>query len=95
MCRHFQKNQNLVINIKVYTCDMKLEKAFACKVSNSSFAVPRLTSEDYMQVLQTFCLGNKGILLISILKENFYFFRQIEITFVPLWKRIGNSIIYR
>lgn len=46
------------VDAKVYTCDMEPNNSTACKLSDGSFAVPRLTSEDYMQVLQSVCLGN-------------------------------------
>ena len=48
----------LGVDSLVYTCDMAPGTSSASKVSDGSFAVPRLTSEDYMQVLQSICLGN-------------------------------------
>ena len=50
--------RQLEIDSKVYTCDADPVMSSACKASDGSFAVPRLTSEDYMQVLQSICLGN-------------------------------------
>lgn len=52
------------INTKVYTCDMEPDNAPACMESDASFAVPRITSEDYMQVTQSICIGNKVKLVI-------------------------------
>lgn len=46
------------VDTKVYTSDMEPKLAPACRVSDGSFAVPRITSEDYMQILQSICLGN-------------------------------------
>jgi carbamoyl-phosphate synthase large subunit len=46
------------IDTKVYTTDMEPSLALACRVSDGSFMVPRCSSEDYMQVLQSICLGN-------------------------------------
>ena len=46
------------VDTKVYTCDMEPEMAPACRVYDGNFAVPRITSEDYMEVLQSICLGN-------------------------------------
>ena len=48
----------LGVDAKVYTCDVEPDMSSSCKISDGSFAVPRLTSEDYMQVLQSICLGN-------------------------------------
>lgn len=48
----------LGVDSMVYTCDMAPGTSSASKVSDGSFAIPRLTSEDYMQVLQSICLGN-------------------------------------
>ena len=48
----------LGVDTMVYTCDVEPDMSFACSVSDGSFAVPRLNSEDYMQVLQSICLGN-------------------------------------
>ena len=46
------------VDTKVYTCDKDPNNSPACKASDGSFAVPLFTSEDYMQVLQSICLGN-------------------------------------
>ena len=54
----------LGVNAKVYTCDMEPDNAPACKLSDNYFAVPRITSEDYMQVLQSICIGNHVKLVI-------------------------------
>lgn len=54
----------LGIDAKVYTCDVDPDNSPACKMSDGSFAVPRLTSEDYMQVLQSICLGNNVKIII-------------------------------
>lgn len=65
LVRRFQEViTSLGINAKVYTCDMEPDKAPACKVSDGSFAVPRTTSEDYIQVLQSICLGNQVKIVI-------------------------------
>lgn len=55
----FQRTaKELGVDAMVYTCDMEPEMAPACRVSDGSFVVPRFSSEDYMQVLQSICLGN-------------------------------------
>lgn len=50
--------RQLGVDAKVYTCDVEPDMSSSCKISDGSFAVPRLTSEDYIQVLQSICLGN-------------------------------------
>ena len=50
--------RHIEVDSKVYTCDADPGLSSVCKASEGSFAVPRLTSEDYMQVLQSICLGN-------------------------------------
>ena len=54
----------LGVDAKVYTCNVNPDNSLACKMSDGSFAVPRLTSEDYMQVLQSICLGNNVKIVI-------------------------------
>ena len=46
------------IDAKVYACDTYQCNSSTSMVYDGSFAVPRLTSEDYMQALQSICLGN-------------------------------------
>ena len=46
------------VDAKFYTTDMEPGMTPACTVCVGSFAVPLITSEDYMQVLQSICLGN-------------------------------------
>lgn len=64
----FQRTANeMGADAMVYTTDMEPEMAPACRVSDGSFVVPRCTSEDYMQVLQTICLGHQvGIVVPTI-----------------------------
>ena len=55
----FQRSaKELGVDAKVYTSDMEPGTAPACRASDGSFAVPQITSEDYMKVLQSICLGN-------------------------------------
>ena len=55
------------VDAKIYTTDMEPEMAPACKVSDGCFVVPRCTSEDYLQVLQTICMEHQvGIVIPTI-----------------------------
>lgn len=56
--------RNLGANSEVYITDMEPEKSSACKESDGSFTVPLLTSEDYIQVLQSISIGNRVKLVI-------------------------------
>lgn len=49
---------------KVYTTDMNPQMAPAGHVSDGCFAVPRVTSEDYMEVLLTLCLEHEVGLVV-------------------------------
>lgn len=52
---------------KVYTTDMNPKLAPAAYVSDGCFEVPRCTSEDYIESLQTICLGNRiGMIVPTI-----------------------------
>ncbi len=64
----FQRTaKELGVDAKVYTCDMEPGMAPACRVSDGSFVVPRCTSEDYIQALQTICLEHHvGIVVPTI-----------------------------
>lgn len=55
----FQRTaKEMGIDAKVYTCNMQPSLAPACRVSDGNFMALRYSSEDYMQVLQSICLGN-------------------------------------
>lgn len=61
----FQKTvRELGLDCKVYASDMEPAMAPACRVADGCFAVPRCTSEDYMQVLQTICLEHQVRIII-------------------------------
>ena len=92
LVKNFQRTaQEMGVDAKVYTCDMEPDKAPACKVSDGSFAEPRTTSEDYMQVLQSICLGNQVKIVIPtcerevpVLSANKDIFTKLGISiFVP------------
>ena len=79
--------QTLGLYAKVYTCDMEPDKTTANFVSDGSFTVPRITSEDYMQDLQSICLGNNVTVVIPtaekelpIMSANKDIFAKIGIT---------------
>lgn len=61
--------KELGVDAMVYTCGMEPEMAPACRVSDGRFAIPRITSEDYMQVLQSICLGNHVKVVIPTNKQ--------------------------
>lgn len=49
---------------RVYTTDMHPEMAPACVVSDKSFAVPRVTAPDYLDVLFRICIENDIRLIV-------------------------------
>ena len=88
LVRHFQETlKRFFADGKVYTTDMNPRMAPAAYVSDGCFEVPRCTSEDYIEVLLTICIGN-GIGLIvptidtelAILSANKDIFKKQGIT---------------
>jgi len=58
LVRNFQKHS------KVFTCDMNPFFSSACQVSDVYFKVPRVTSENYLDVVLTFCKKNNIKIII-------------------------------
>ena len=83
--------KELKVDAKVYTADVESKTAPSCRMSGGSFVVPLPTSEDYMQVLQSICLGYNVKLVIPtterelpILSANKDIFAKLGICiFVP------------
>ena len=92
--------KELKVDAKVYTADVEPKTASSNRASGVSFVVPLPTSEDYMQVLQSICLGYNVKLVIPtterelpILSANKDIFAQLGIfIFVPDYNFVMKCI---
>ena len=79
----FQKTINeLGVDSKVYTADIKPDMAPACIVSDDSFVVPRCTDRYYVDKLLDICRSqNVGVIIPTIDTE------------LLVWRRTNNALM--
>ena len=70
---------------KVYICYLEPSVSSACSVSDGSFAIFLLISEDYMPVLQSICIGNQVKLVIPTVEKELPKIRYCEYEALPLY----------
>ncbi|MBI9070762.1 MAG: ATP-grasp domain-containing protein [Melioribacteraceae bacterium] len=96
LVRSFQKElKEKFEDGKVFTTDMVPELSSACNISDKYFAVPRVTSADYIDILLNICLKNSVKMVVPtidtelmILAENKELFKSKGIEVIISDKRL-------
>ncbi len=87
LVRDFKKELNLLYKGNVYTTDMNPELSSACNVSDKYFKVPKVTANEYIELLLNICLEYDINLVVPtidtellVLAQNKQFFKEKGIT---------------